>query len=247
MEGNEVARPTLDRHAEDLHRLRLTSVLHELVRERKEKGAAEALGVDARTVAAGMRKGELTRRLEAALEHRLAVRDGAELLAQRARLDDLEQQVQVLAATRGPGGRGEPRSGAAARNGRRRRQPEDEEERGGAGERAGVVAPEPWEGEEMAHGAVMPVIAAWRRARTAGRGTRLERLEWRARTLALELELLEVHNLTLPPAREPLHPAELAGEAAWRRRAWVALHRERLWREAVRWARRALTLGFWWR
>lgn len=228
MEGNEATRPTLDRHAEDLHRLRLTSLLHELVRERTVKGAAEALGVDVRTVSAGMRKGELTRRIEVALEHRLAVRDGAELLAQRARLDDLEQQVQDLANGREPVGlRGN--AGAAGRNGRRHRQPEDEESVT-PGEGAGVAAAEPWEGEDVAHGPAMAVIAAWRRARTAGRGTRLERLEWRARTLALELELLEVHNLTLPPAREPLHPAELAGEAAWRRRALVALHLERLWR-----------------
>ena len=246
MEGSEMPRPGPDRHAEDLHRLRLTSVLHELVRERAEKGAAEALGVDARTVAAGMAKGEVTRRLENALERRLAVRDGAELLAQRARIDDLEQQVRDLADSRSTAtGVGEPR--AAGRNGRRRVRPDDGADGTDAGERVGVVALEPWEGEEAVHGAAMPVIAAWRRARSAGRGTRLERLAWRVRALGLELELLEGHGLTLPPAREPLHPAELAGEAAWRRRALVALHRERLWREAVRWVRRGLTLGFWWR
>lgn len=247
MEVSETSQGTPDRHAEDLHRLRLTSMLHELVRERDAKGAAEALGVDVRTVAAGMAKGEVTRRLEVALEHRLAVRDGAELLVHRGRLDDLEQRVRDLADSRGSGVRQRERWGAASWNERRRRRENADADGAETAEHTGVVAVEPWEGEEAVHGAAMPVIAAWRRARRAGRGTRLERLAWRVQALELELELMEGHGLTLPPAREPLHPVELAGEAAWRRRALVVLHRERLWREAVRWARRALTLGFWWR
>ena len=56
------------RNVEDLHHLRLMALLHELVRERELKGAAEALGLDPRTLSASMDRGALSGLAQVALE-----------------------------------------------------------------------------------------------------------------------------------------------------------------------------------
>lgn len=55
--------------------LRLTALLHQLARQRGHKGAAKALGIDRRTVAAGVREG-LSRCVRDALERELVEKDG---------------------------------------------------------------------------------------------------------------------------------------------------------------------------
>ena len=54
--------------APDEHELRLMALLAELVRERGRPGAAEALDLDPRTVAAALKRGTLSRRVRSALE-----------------------------------------------------------------------------------------------------------------------------------------------------------------------------------
>ena len=56
------------RNVEDLHHLRLMALLHELVRERELKGAAEALGLDTRTLTSSMDRGALSGLAQVALE-----------------------------------------------------------------------------------------------------------------------------------------------------------------------------------
>ena len=59
------------RVVEDVHHLRLMALLHELVREKGNRGAASALGLDPRTVASCVKAGRLTWRVREALERGL--------------------------------------------------------------------------------------------------------------------------------------------------------------------------------
>ena len=59
----------------DLYELRLTALLHQLVRRRGHKGAARELGVNPRTVAASVKQG-MSRWVREALERILVDRDG---------------------------------------------------------------------------------------------------------------------------------------------------------------------------
>ena len=59
----------------DLYELRLTALLHQLVRGRGHKGAAREMGVNPRTVAASVKQG-MSRRVREALERMLVDRDG---------------------------------------------------------------------------------------------------------------------------------------------------------------------------
>ena len=90
-------------HAEDAHGLRLMTLLHEMVREHELKGAAEELGVDARTLASSLRRGRLSGHVRVALERlMLADRDGTvqeqgeQLHALADRVGGLEERVGVL-------------------------------------------------------------------------------------------------------------------------------------------------------
>ena len=56
---------------EDLHHLRLMAVLHELVRKKGNNGAAQALGIDPRTVVSCTKTGRLSWRVREALERGL--------------------------------------------------------------------------------------------------------------------------------------------------------------------------------
>ena len=77
----------------DLYELRLTALLHQLVRRRGHKGAARELGVNPRTVAASVKQG-MSRRVREALERMLVDRDGEA----RDRLEDEMEGVKVEVA-----------------------------------------------------------------------------------------------------------------------------------------------------
>ena len=112
----------------------------------------------------------------------------------------------------------------------------------------GVVAGEPQPGDGDAYGPGMPLVEEWR-ALTAGRGDgdRITRVRTRERIMELEIAMIGEHGLTLPPDTVPLHPSQREGYLDWRRRALEDIRRERARRELLRWVRRALTLGLWWR
>ena len=92
------------RNVEDLHHLRLMALLHELVRERDLKGAAEALGLDPRTLSASMDRGALSGLAQVALERwllaegdREAAKSREEVRELAGRVDGVEQRVDGLA------------------------------------------------------------------------------------------------------------------------------------------------------
>ena len=71
------ARPVIKEsgRVEDVHHLRLMALLHELVREKGNRGVAAALGIDPRTLWRCRATGNLTSRLSAALERLMLTRD----------------------------------------------------------------------------------------------------------------------------------------------------------------------------
>ncbi len=92
------------RNVEDLHHLRLMALLHELVRERDLKGAAEALGLDPRTLSASMERGALSGLAQVALERwllaegdREAAKSREEVRELAGRMDGVERRVDGLA------------------------------------------------------------------------------------------------------------------------------------------------------
>ena len=92
------------RNVEDLHHLRLMALLHELVRERDLRGAAEVLGLDPRTLSASMDRGALSGLAQVALERwllaegdREAAQAREEMQTLAGRVDGVERRVDGLA------------------------------------------------------------------------------------------------------------------------------------------------------
>ena len=84
------------RSVEDVHHLRLMTLLHELVQGKGIMRAARELDVDHRTLTAGMESGRLSRRVRGALEKALLEGGGSPAAEQRERNDALEGRVEVL-------------------------------------------------------------------------------------------------------------------------------------------------------
>ena len=105
-------------------------------------------------------------------------------------------------------------------------------------------------GEELVYGDAMGTVAAWREAqaafaRSVEAGSVLDRAVARERVLELELELIEEHELTLPPADYPWAWADRAAQALRRRRSLWEVRSERGRAELRRRLRRVLSLGLW--
>ena len=112
----------------------------------------------------------------------------------------------------------------------------------------GVVTVEPHAGETESYGTGMGLVEEWRTlVRTRGEGSKAEQAKRRERVMELEIALIGEHGLTLPPNTEPLHPSERERYLGWRGRELDDLRGERRRATALRWLRRALTLGLWWR
>ena len=241
--------------SEDPYELRLTALLHQLVRSRGHKGAARALGLDPRTVAGSVREG-MSRRVRDVVEKMLVERDGA------AR-DELEDAVEELAGqvggltTRVVGLENELREGlkalgeAQARGMRRLEQrlirAETRWQAGNAAVPAAdghplpgggappprrhpdLVTVEPADDDEDVFGNAWSLVAEWRKLweghPAQGRG-----LDWvsrRERILTLEVAMLEEHGLTLPPETEPLRGLDRGAQLNWRVKALRDFRRRR--------------------
>ena len=82
---------------ENMHHMRLMTLLQELVRDKGYKGAARVLELDQRTVAECAKTGQLSRRVRQALERALQEGVGSAAARQRERNDKLESRVEGLA------------------------------------------------------------------------------------------------------------------------------------------------------
>ena len=112
-----------------------------------------------------------------------------------------------------------------------------------------LVTVEPADDDAEVYGKAWPLVEEWRRLRRVHphQGRSLSWLEREHRLLTLELSMMEQHELTLPPEKEPLRGFGRRAQTAWR---WEALHDTRkalARRRLLRWVRRILTLGLWWR
>ena len=81
---------------ENVHHMRLMTLLQELVRERGYRGAARVLELDRRTVTTCATTGRLSRRARHALERALQEGAGSAAAQQRERNDDLDERVEAL-------------------------------------------------------------------------------------------------------------------------------------------------------
>ncbi len=81
---------------ENMHHMRLMTLLQELVRDKGFKSAARVLEIDQRTVAECAKTGQLSRRVRQALERALQEGVGSAAARQRERNDRLEARVEAL-------------------------------------------------------------------------------------------------------------------------------------------------------
>ena len=93
------SRPVIEgnRDRADSHALRRMALLQELARDHGRKKAAAILGVDRRTVDAGLDEGALSRRMRGALDRVLRAGVGASENEQRGQDDELEARVKDMA------------------------------------------------------------------------------------------------------------------------------------------------------
>ena len=82
---------------ENMHHMRLMTLLQELVRDKGFKGAARVLEVDQRTVSECAKTGQLSRRVRQALERALQEGVGSAAERQQERNEELEGRVEGLA------------------------------------------------------------------------------------------------------------------------------------------------------
>ena len=111
-----------------------------------------------------------------------------------------------------------------------------------------MVTREPAEDDPEVYGDAWPLVQEWRRLkdRHPVRGRSLSWLEDQERLLTLELAMFEEHELTVPPALQPVKGLARRDHTRWR---WKALYRTQVSirkRKLLRWLRRFLTLGAWW-
>ena len=112
-----------------------------------------------------------------------------------------------------------------------------------------VVTEEPAEDDAEVYGAAWPLVEEWREIRTGHphEGRNLSWLVAEERLLTLELAILEDHGLTLPPETQPLRGFGRKGQTNWRMTALRDTRRALARRKRLRWVRRVLTLGAWWK
>jgi len=248
----------------------LWSLLTGLVRDRGRVGAAGALGVNFRTLAASVDSGELSPRMRralaemvkadgvmpdqpdgriGALERRVASMEeevGAlreTVDTQAKRLGELEGRLAKLEQTEVEAG--EPESTVADRESEAWTPPK----RAHGLPDPGVVTLELQPDEEHAFGPAAEMVSEWRQLRTGGaeRRSRVERAGAEERRWELEVAMIGEFGLTLPPEVEPLSESRRDDHLGWRREALRQARRERVRAERLRVLRRVLTLGLWWK
>ena len=251
--------------SEGAGRRRLMGQLEDLVRERGRMEAAEVLGVNYKTLVRAIDSGKLTPRLCDALERVLASGDGA-AARRREGMEELEQRVEKLegeveelrsdldAVRAAVGGEGADQA-EARQEAQGAAEAPNADKKTGAKRRVDreldplVVTVESAEDDAEVYGAAWPLIDEWRRLwkEHPNKGKTLSWLVREERILALEVAMLEEHGLTLPPETYPLKGFWRRAQLNWRLEALYDTRRARAKREMLRWVRRVLTLGRWWK
>ena len=252
------------------HELRLVALLHQMVRERRLKGAADTLGLDPRTVQTSLDRGELSELVRIALERHVLAERGERAARQRERIDALERRVDAMETELtllasgdgdGDGAEGEERANgdreaeAGPGSGGLTSTPSPAPQAGGP-ERIGrgrrrypeLVFLEPEHDDREVYGDAWPLVEEWRRIwqaghRGTGKGLAWLRAEERVRTL--EVAMLGEHGLTLPPQKMPLYGLDRRDQLVWRKETLSDVRRSLARAERRAWLRRKLTFGRW--
>ena len=244
----------------------LLDLLDALVSDRGKVAAAEALGVNYRTMVTCHESRHVSRRMRKALEeYRRTGVEGGDIAERVTALEEqvtaLEDEHRILRETIETQAKqlaGLERS--AERLGEEDRQePEADvtEDDDGQGAQwwpprrehglpdAGVVTLEQQPDEEHAFGPAATLVAEWRGLKTGteASGGRVDRAKAAVRRWELEIAMLEDYGLTLPPETEPMDASRRENHLRWRKEALAtALAKAR----RLRWLRRVLTLGLRW-
>lgn len=112
-----------------------------------------------------------------------------------------------------------------------------------------LVTEEAEAGEHAVYGMAMPLITEWRERRRAylahlDSADGWSKLTSELRMTELEIELIDAHVLTLPPAHYPWDGIRRHSELRLRRRTLERLRRERRRARVKRWLLRLVTLGW---
>ncbi len=256
--------------SEDMERaraLKLSSLLHDLVRKEGRMKAASLLGVNYKTVVRAEESGRITPRVGDALEGLLEQSEDPDQSRLRERMGALEENVDTLAKEMRRGFADVKAAVEVHAHVKAQSQVQDREEvsrseivsaptvKGLPSSKPyverrtdpTVVTMDPAEDDEQVYGAAWPLVEEWRRLRT-GHARDDGSLAWlvaEERLLTLDLTMIEVHGLTLPPETQPLRGFGRRNQTVWR---WEALRDTRKAlprRRMLRWVRRVLTLGLW--
>ena len=252
----------------------LLDLLDALVNDRGPTGAAEALGVNYRTVARCQQSWRVSRRMrEVLVEFRdsqgagdggpgtVGVDGAAEIHEDHAaalerenrelretvetQAEELERLRQQIAKLEE---QGQPASGDDAVEGGQGQPGDWRPPRRGPGlPDAGVVTLEEQPDEAYAFGPAAPLVAEWRELRTGDDrvASRVDRAVVAVRRWELETEMLRDFQLTLPPETEPLDESRRQDQLRWRNDALAGAGRELRRAKLARLSRRVLTLGLW--
>ncbi len=253
---------------ENLVELRSLALLDDLVEVRGRKGAAEALGINRRTLAANVDGGKLTAQMRLALDRVLLLGDAAVAAREEEGFARLERRIEALeekvCAAGETGSRLDEINRLAEKaiqrlSGVEERLGEVESSRsvGEAGQPAkprrrsherpysDVVTPEPLPNDVVVYGDAAETVDEWRSLREAHPDTKDRPVRVEERMLELEIRLIDEFKLTLPPETYPWDGLSRADQVHWRRRALKKVRRQRVWQDIRRFVRRVVTLRWW--
>ena len=251
----------------DVHDLRVTALLYDLVGAKGKRGAAEVLGVSYGALARAADTGRLTGRMRDALTRHL-LGDASDLDEEhREHLAKLEQRVAALEEGAGetPGGEAsqvvELREALSKlgeeqeRQGRRiaaleSRGPKPPVERSASRLplTMKVVSLRPAPGDDgKQFGAAAPLVVEWRSLREEYSSATDTLAKLRAEVDLLEIEILLIGGcgLTLPPADYPWDRFDLEEQTRRRKRRLAAVRQKIRRAEILRRILRVCTLGVW--
>ena len=224
MQEKLLARDSTD-NLESLHSVRLTALLHDLMKEGKLE-AAQLLGVNHKTLTTALDSGVLTPRLSDALEKLLLSREMEAFETVRERVDELVARIESV-EERGKNIPSEIEEAVGREVERRMAQwtrvveeaasLEGDESPGAVDEEGSpprklfrttspsVITMEPQPGDEEVFGDAWPLVDEWRslRERHPTEGGGLAWLSDEERLRGLEIALIADHALTVPPTPTP--------------------------------------------
>ena len=110
-----------------------------------------------------------------------------------------------------------------------------------------LVTVEPAPDDPVNYGEALPLVAEWRRTlRDLEEPPHtLAWLRLQERLLLVEIELLDDHRLTLPPAELPWDEVRRHDELRLRRRELEDVRRQRAWTQVLHMLARVATIGLW--